>query len=122
MADPAPPRPPDPPARSAAAGRADPLVGVVVSGRYRVERLLARGGMGSIYLAEQVPLGRMVALKLLIPGMLRVDDASELRQRFLREAGTCARLRSPNTVTVYDYGTLPLPAGRAWPRMARDSR
>lgn len=89
----------------------DPLVGQLVSGRYRVERLIARGGMGSIYRAEQVPLGRKVALKVLVPAMLRAEDTGELRRRFLREAETCARLRHPNTVTVYDYGTLPLPAG-----------
>lgn len=89
----------------------DPLLGSVVQGRYRIDRLLARGGMGAIYLAEQVPLGRAVALKVLVPSALRVDNDGELRRRFLREAETCAKLRHPNTVVVHDYGTLPLAGG-----------
>lgn len=86
----------------------DPLLGSMVSGRYRIDRLIARGGMGAIYRAEQVPLGRAVALKVLVQ---RNDDSGELQRRFLREAETCARLRHPNTVTIYDYGTLPLADG-----------
>jgi len=89
----------------------DPLLGSVVQGRYRIGRLLARGGMGAIYLAEQVPLGRAVALKVLVPSVMRADNDGELRRRFLREAETCAKLRHPNTVVVFDYGTLPLAGG-----------
>ncbi len=89
----------------------DPLVGQVVADRYRVDRLIARGGMGSIYLAEQLPLGRWVALKVLVPATLRDEQGPELRARFLLEAGTCARLRHPNTVTVYDYGSIPAGVG-----------
>lgn len=89
----------------------DPLLGSVVQGRYRIDRLLARGGMGAIYLAEQVPLGRAVALKVLVPSVMRADNDGELRRRFLREAETCAKLRHPNTVVVFDYGTLPLAGG-----------
>ncbi|MSP54038.1 MAG: serine/threonine protein kinase [Myxococcales bacterium] len=110
MADPDPPAPPPRGESAPVRAEVDPLVGQLVSGRYRVERLIARGGMGSIYRAEQVPLGRIVALKVLVPAMLHTEEATELRRRFLREAETCARLRHPNTVTVYDYGTLPLPA------------
>lgn len=89
----------------------DPLVGQVVADRYRVERLIARGGMGSIYLAEQLPLGRWIALKVLVPASLQQEQGPELRARFLLEAGTCARLRHPNTVTVYDYGSVPAGTG-----------
>jgi serine/threonine-protein kinase len=89
----------------------DPLVGQVVADRYRVDRLIARGGMGSIYLAEQLPLGRWVALKVLVPATLRDEQGPELRARFLLEAGTCAKLRHPNTVTVYDYGAIPAGVG-----------
>lgn len=89
----------------------DPLVGQVVADRYRVERLIARGGMGSIYLAEQMPLGRWIALKVLVPASLTQEQGPELRARFLLEAGTCARLRHPNTVTVYDYGSVPAGTG-----------
>jgi len=89
----------------------DPLVGQVVADRYRVDRLIARGGMGSIYLAEQLPLGRWIALKVLVPATLRDEQGPELRARFLLEAGTCAKLRHPNTVTVYDYGSIPAGVG-----------
>lgn len=94
-------RPPDP--------GADPLVGTTVAGKYRVLELVARGGMGRIYRAEQVPLGREVALKLLTRPVLgsAVDDLA-MEKRFLREAATCARLHHPNTVAVFDYGALDL--------------
>lgn len=86
---------------------ADPLVGSVVAGKYRVTEGVARGGMGRIYRAVQEPLGRPVALKILTPPVLGTDhDFSSLQKRFLLEAATCARLRHPNTVSVYDYGAL----------------
>jgi serine/threonine-protein kinase len=86
--------------------QADPLVGHVVAGRYRVARLVARGGMGRIYLAEQVPLGRAVALKVLDSRTVQRDQDPEFQRRFLLEAATCARLTHPNTVKVFDYGRL----------------
>jgi serine/threonine-protein kinase len=84
----------------------DPLVGHVVAGRYRVARLVARGGMGRIYLAEQIPLGRAVALKVLDSRTVQRDQDPEFQRRFLLEAATCARLTHPNTVKVFDYGRL----------------
>jgi serine/threonine protein kinase len=84
----------------------DPLVGRVVAGKYRVVRLLARGGMGRIYEAEQTPLGRIVALKVLDSRYVQSDQDPEFQKRFLLEASTCARLTHPNTVKVYDYGRL----------------
>jgi serine/threonine-protein kinase len=86
----------------------DPLLGALVAGRYRVEALVARGGMGRIYRALQEPLGRVVALKLLTPGTEAEDEQVALQRRFLREAEICARLKHPNTVTVYDYGAVTL--------------
>ncbi|MBM4365061.1 MAG: protein kinase, partial [Deltaproteobacteria bacterium] len=85
----------------------DPLVGAVVADKYRVIDLVARGGMGRIYRAEQAPLGREVALKILTRPVLgtNLDDVA-LEKRFLLEAATCARLRHPNTVTVFDYGAI----------------
>jgi eukaryotic-like serine/threonine-protein kinase len=83
----------------------DALVGQVVAGKYHVVEPIARGGMSRIYRAMQLPLGRPVALKLLTP-LSSLGPESELRERFLREAATCARLRHPNTVTIHDYGTL----------------
>jgi eukaryotic-like serine/threonine-protein kinase len=78
----------------------DPLVGKVLCGRFRIVRLLARGGMGKVYEAIQEPLGRQVALKVLdIHG-----GGDEFRQRFFKEAATCAKLSHPHTVRIYDYG------------------
>jgi serine/threonine protein kinase len=60
-----------------------------VAGRYFLERELGRGGMGVVYLARDVSLDRMVAIKLLPPDLAA---SSELRTRFLREARTAAQL------------------------------
>jgi serine/threonine-protein kinase len=84
----------------------DPLVGRLVAGKYRVQRLIARGGMGRIYQAEQEPLGRVVALKVLDSRYVQSDQDPEFQKRFLLEASTCARLTHPNSVKVYDYGRL----------------
>ncbi|MCS6856621.1 MAG: protein kinase [Sandaracinaceae bacterium] len=78
-------------------------MGQTVAERYRVLRLIARGGMGRIYEAEQVGLGRRVALKVLdIVG----GESESFRKRFSREAATCARLSHPNIVIVHDYGSF----------------
>ena len=66
-------------------------------GRYRIERLLGRGGMGSVYAAEQLDDGRTVALKVLSTTL----DTSEDRARFLREGRIAASINHPNTVYVY---------------------
>ena len=84
----------------------DPLLGRLVAQKYRVSRLIARGGMGRIYLAEQEPLGRVVALKVLDARYVQSDQDPEFQKRFLLEASTCARLTHPNTVKVYDYGRI----------------
>ncbi|MBZ0116702.1 MAG: serine/threonine protein kinase, partial [Sandaracinaceae bacterium] len=59
--------------------------------------------MGAVYKAEQAPLGRLVALKVLSPKH-DVDKDPEFRKRFFLEAATVAKLTHPNTVTVFDYG------------------
>jgi serine/threonine protein kinase len=69
-------------------------------GRYRVVRLIAHGGMGSLYLARDPAINRLVALKLLQEGF--DDDAA--RVRFAREARATGGLRHPNIVTVFDVG------------------
>ena len=79
------------------------LLGTVVAGRYKVIELLARGSRGRVYRGEQVSLSRPVALKIL-PGAS--EDRHIHHKRFLREASTCALLRHPNTITIYDYGEL----------------
>src|SRR5579884_486419 len=73
----------------------------LLAGRYRLLRPLGRGGMGSVELAEDVELGRTVAVKLLADGVAHDDPA---RRRFLREARAAARLSHPNVVRVYDVG------------------
>lgn len=78
----------------------DPLVGKVLCGRFTLERLIARGGMGKVYEATQQPLGRTVALKILDIH----DEGDEFRQRFFKEASTCAKLSHPHTIRIYDYG------------------
>src|SRR5919204_2796918 len=68
----------------------------VIAGRYRLERLLGKGGMSEVWAAEDQELGRRVALKLLAP------DAD--RARFDREARAAASLAHPNLTQLYDYG------------------
>ncbi len=75
--------------------------GAVVDGKYRVETLLGRGGMGEVYRATQLSLDRTVALKVL-RGELAAN-ATMLTQ-FRREAHAIARLRHPNIVTIHEYG------------------
>jgi len=70
-------------------------------GKYVVEGVLGRGGMGTVYLARDPGLDRRVAVKTLTLGP---EDAPELRMRFLREAQAAGGLRHPNIVTVYDVG------------------
>jgi eukaryotic-like serine/threonine-protein kinase len=69
-----------------------------VAGRYFVERELGRGGMGIVYLARDVSLDRMVAIKLLPPALAASGD---LRIRFLREARTAAQLSHPHIVPIH---------------------
>ncbi|NKY30336.1 Serine/threonine-protein kinase PknJ [Nocardia gamkensis] len=68
---------------------------------YTIERLLGRGGMGSVYLARHPRLPRLTAMKLLNPELF---DDKEIRARFEREADLVARLDHPNIVTVFDRG------------------
>jgi serine/threonine-protein kinase len=77
-----------------------PLVGTLFAG-YRVERVLGRGGMSVVYLAEHPRLKNMVALKLLAP-TLAEDDL--FRERLLRESRLAASLNHPNVIPVFDTG------------------
>ncbi|HZS37228.1 MAG TPA: protein kinase [Polyangia bacterium] len=78
------------------------LVGEIVDGRYRVERLLGTGGMGAVYEAEHVEIGKKVALKVLHPQYSRQAD---LVARFRREARAASKVGHPNIVDVTDSGT-----------------
>jgi eukaryotic-like serine/threonine-protein kinase len=69
-----------------------------IAGRFSLDREIGRGGMGVVYLAREVRLDRLVAIKLLPP---QFADHAVLRERFLREARTAARLSHPNIVPIH---------------------
>jgi eukaryotic-like serine/threonine-protein kinase len=77
-----------------------PRVGDVLGGKYRVERLIARGGMGAVFVAVHEVTGGRVALKWLLAD----DHDVEASHRLIREARAAARVRHPNVVAVYDIG------------------
>jgi serine/threonine protein kinase len=79
----------------------DPYIGQVLDEKYRLERLLGRGGMGAVYLATHLGTERYVALKLITPQFMRNE---EFVGRFKREARAAGRLRHPNVVDVTDFG------------------
>jgi serine/threonine-protein kinase len=70
----------------------------LLESQYTLERELGRGGMGVVYLARDIRLDRLVAIKVL-PRTMAGDP--ELRERFLREARTSAQLSHPNIVPIY---------------------
>ncbi|MET9360992.1 Stk1 family PASTA domain-containing Ser/Thr kinase [Streptomyces sp. NPDC006632] len=79
----------------------DPLVGQVLDGRYRVDARIAVGGMATVYRAVDTRLDRVLALKVMHPGL--AADATFV-ERFIREAKSVARLAHPNVVGVFDQG------------------
>jgi eukaryotic-like serine/threonine-protein kinase len=81
-------------------------VETLAEGRYRVEGIIATGGMATAYRAHDEELDRHVAIKVLDAGLAGDDD---FRRRFLREARTAARLAHPKVVQVYDAGEDGLP-------------
>ena len=86
-----------------AAGQGD-LLGTVVADRYHILKKLGAGGMGTVYLAEHVKMGRKSALKVMNPGMNADPDAIA---RFNREAANASRLNHPNVCGIYDFGETP---------------
>jgi YVTN family beta-propeller protein len=68
---------------------------------YRIESLIGRGGMAVVYRAEDMRLGRKVALKLLTP---QLADNEQFRQRFIRESQLAASLDHPNIIPIYEAG------------------
>lgn len=75
-----------------------PAPGVVVAGKVRLERLLARGGMGSVWVAKHIGLDISVAVKFM------TNSTEQSVSRFRREARLTAKLKSTNIVTILDYG------------------
>lgn len=82
-----------------------PLPGAMLARRYRVRALLGFGGMSAVYAAEDVTLGRELALKVLYPKHKKNED---LVRRFVLEASTLAKVRSRHVVSVYDIGFTPV--------------
>lgn len=76
---------------------------IALAGQYRVEGLLGQGGMGAVFRAHDEALDRPVAIKVVSPDMAA---SAELRQRFVLESRTVARLRHPNIVAVYAAGEV----------------
>ncbi len=81
-------------------GSAD-LIGSVIAERYHVIRKLGEGGMGQVYLAEHVKMGRRSAVKVMHPG---THHDAEAVSRFNREAANASRITHPNVAVVYDFG------------------
>ena len=79
----------------------EPEVGAVIDGRYRLDALIRKGGMGSIFKATQLATGRVVALKA-----IRSEYAgdAEAVKRFLREAKAASLLSHPHTIRMFDFG------------------
>jgi serine/threonine protein kinase len=75
--------------------------GIVIAERYRLERKLGAGGMGSVWLANDLSLGSTCAIKLVDPDKVGNE---EVRVRFQREARAAAQIRSANVVDVFDHG------------------
>jgi serine/threonine protein kinase len=76
----------------------DQQVGTEISG-YRIESLIGRGGMGVVYLAEDIHLKRKVALKVLAPELAQDE---KFRERFVRESQLAASLDHPNIIPIFE--------------------
>src|SRR4051812_31411331 len=83
-----------------------PSSGDVIAGKYRVDKVIGRGGMGVVLAAQHMQLGQTVAIKLL--SLENLDDArrAEACARFMREGQAAARLTSDHVVRIYDVGQL----------------
>ena len=78
----------------------DAVVGSELAG-YQIEALIGRGGMGAVYRAEELTLGRKVALKVIAP---ELGGDSRFRERFLRESRIAASLDHPHIVPIFKAG------------------
>lgn len=81
----------------------DVVEGQVLVGKFRVERVLGRGGMGVVVAATHLQLGERIALKFLLPEALVNPEAVE---RFAREARAAVRIKSEHVSRMLDVGTL----------------
>jgi serine/threonine protein kinase len=79
----------------------DLYVGLTIEGKYKLERRIGRGGMGSVYAARHTKFNKQVAIKILSQDMMEDKSAFD---RFQREAEVSARIKHPNAVPVTDFG------------------
>jgi serine/threonine protein kinase len=82
----------------------DALIGQVIADRYQIQSMIGEGGMGRVYLAEHVRMGRKCAVKMISPEMARTEAAVA---RFNREAANASQINHPNVAQVYDFGEGP---------------
>jgi len=80
---------------------ADNLINRVLSGRYKITERIGVGGMAEVYLAQDTVLGRIVAIKVMLP---QYAADSDFTVRFRQEAASAANLQSPYIVNIYDWG------------------
>ncbi len=81
----------------------DPLIGTMVSGRYRVVKKLGEGGMGSVYAGEHEAIEKQVALKVL---HAEYSAKADIVERFQQEAKAASRIKHPNVLDIFDFGQL----------------
>jgi serine/threonine-protein kinase len=80
------------------------LVGQIIADRYHIQKKLGEGGMGQVYLAEHVKMGRRCAIKIMNQGLVNDPDAIS---RFNREAANASRIGHTNVCAIYDFGETP---------------
>ena len=73
-------------------------------GRYRIEKVLGQGAMGTVYLGVDSKINRQVAIKTLAYPQVEADQLTRVKERFFREAEAAGQLSHPNIVTIYDVG------------------
>ncbi len=104
----------------------DPFPGRLIAGNFRIQRLIGSGAMGNVYQAEQISLGKAVAVKIL---HTHLTDDDKLVRRFQREAKSASRLNHPNSIQIIDSGrdqtgvlyiAMELLAGRDLSRVIRE--
>src|SRR5262245_64028495 len=77
-------------------------IGTIVEGKFRITKEIGRGGMAAVYEAENVDIGKRVAVKVL---SAELANSKVVTERFMREARAAAKIRSPYICDVYDVGT-----------------
>lgn len=84
-------------------GGAEQIVGLTLNNQYAILELIGQGGMSAVYKAKELKLGKLVAVKVMLPHVLSSNEKT--KQRFLLEARATASLSHPNIVAIHNYGT-----------------